>query len=619
MVPPPHIAKTTNAGEYEALKTAYDDLRTTNELLQDAEREICRLMTVKMWWFPDQSGPQYSSQQYKRKGFGFRDLFESRWWDWASENGLLESVDNVDRRLEKANASKMELTGIQDALRCGINELSRPSLRSLSILDLPDEILLQIFEMVEDPTPYLPSLCYFGPGRQDIKSARLVCRRFCHVSSELLVRLVRVSFNEPSLVRLEEISRHPTIAKGVRAIRVVLHFYNFSFTDFDWFISYYADEVEEQANMFHRVHGLVNVPEQTASDMIAQARAVTSTLRRLTSTDSVDHGEHLEDGEYRVRLNDIHRQYLLLLDKQESLIKSGRFSRAVSSAIAMMPGTRKLEFRDADFEFTKERALMIPGSDIWGPLYRSMLQPTTGYHVRTYGLEPPSYQCISDTVGAIRSAGVLLSSVDINLSVPGYPGSLVPAPDIRQLFSSGMQQLEEFAFECADNANEEETDEINNFLSACLDSPSLQTLSLGLGDSETEVAKMNLGHIMGSKPRYKLTDITLRQVAMDLAELVLFLKLLPQPMSRIFLSDFRLLSGTWREALDALQKKKPRIVHLREPQGAECDDMPREDYERIFGNGMSIEESEAEFYIRDPILLSHNPLQTLDEGSDTAD
>lgn len=619
MAPRRSVTEMTTTERYELLRTMYGGLQTTNELLQDVEREICRLVTVKIESFPLQFGPQNHLRQYRDKGLGDRGLFKTGWRDWAIDNGLLGSVYNVDRRLEKANASKMKLARIQEALRCCINNLSRPSLRSLSILDLPDEVLLSIFRTVEDPDPDSPFIYGFGPGRKDIQNTRLVCRRFCNVSSELLVRFVSVGFDELSLARFEEISRHPTIAKGVRAVRVVLHFYNFSFTDFDFFVSYHADEVERQDNMFDYLRNLCNISAQTTSDRRARGGTVTSILRRLVSTVAVDHGGHPEDEKYRVRLNDVHRQYLLLLDKQESLVKSGRFSRAVGSAIAKMPAARKLVFGDGDFKSSKERTLMRCGADGWGSLYRYMLEPMAGYLVKRDGLELPSYQCISTTISAIRSAGVLLDSVNVDISTPGCPGALVPAQDIRPVFSSGMQQLKEFVFRCEDSANRQEADDICKFLSTCLDTSSLQELSLDFRNLEGEAARVNVGHIMGSKSRYTLTDIFLRHVAMDLSELVLFLKRLPQPMAYIHLDDFRLLSGTWSEALDALRNKRSRIALLAGPSGAECDDMSRADYERIFGNGTYGKQSEAELYIGNQILLPRNPLQTLEEGSNAAD
>src|SRR3954467_14801539 len=53
-----------------------------------------------------------------------------------------------------------------------------------------------------------------------------------------------------SLTRLEEISHHTTISKGVHTVTVVLHFYNSSFTEIENFGSFYTQEFERQTDMY---------------------------------------------------------------------------------------------------------------------------------------------------------------------------------------------------------------------------------------------------------------------------------------------------------------------------------------------------------------------------------
>ncbi|EDN07297.1 hypothetical protein I7I51_03437 [Histoplasma capsulatum] len=610
------IVNEPTAREHEVLKIAYDGLRITEEQLQDVEREICRLMSAKMMWFPEQSSLSRDFHQKWDEGFGDGDLPPSEWWKWAAHNGLFESVDNLDRELEKANASKAKFEGVQSALRCCINNLSRPYLRNLNILDLPNEILLKVFEFVEDKFEFPLLLPFYRQGTKDIKNIRLVCWRFCNLSSQLLVRVVRVNFNELSLARLEEISRHPTISKGVRAVQIVLHFYNFSFTDFHRFISYQADEVENHVDPFDhaKMWESLDIPEQTALEMVSNGRAVISTLRRLELADPDDNSGYCEgDEDHRARLGEIHRQYLILLEKQESLIRTKKLSQTVGSAISRMLGLWKLDFNDTDFESLKDRRLMVPGGSIWDALHRYMLQPITGDDAKKHGLELPNYQCIVNVIDSVRRAGTLLDNIDIKLSTLGYPGSLALAPDIRREFSSRMQQLKEFAFSFEGNLTEQDADDLSKFLSAFLDTSSLQNLRLHMRGEEAEAARIDVGQIIGSKSRHKLIDISFDQVAMDLPRLLRFLERLPQSIHCIHLRDVRLLSGTWKEALDALRKKRSRVVLFSEPQGAECDNMPREVYESIFSTE-NCDVSNAERYIRNWIPWEPNPLQALEDG-----
>ncbi|RYO97936.1 hypothetical protein DL765_010981 [Monosporascus sp. GIB2] len=89
-------------------------------------------------------------------------------------------------------------------------------------------------------------------------------------------------------------------------------------------------------------------------------------------------------------------------------------------------------------------------------------------------------------------------------------------------------------------------------------------------------------------------------------------------MSCIHQQNVRLLSGTWKEALDALQKKRSHIMLFSEPQGAECDNMSQKDYERIFGKDNYGYRSESELYITSRIPLQPNPVQAFEDGHYTA-
>ena len=122
---------------------------------------------------------------------------------------------------------------------------------------------------------------------------------------------------------------------------------------------------------------------------------------------------------------------------------------------------------------------MIPEGSIWVALHRVMLQPMTGYDAKKHGLKLPNYQCIVNVLDAVRSAGTLLNNIYIKLSTTEYWGPSAGC-DIQQEFSSGMRQLKEFAFSCEDSPREQDADNLNKFLSACLDTSSLQKLSLDM-------------------------------------------------------------------------------------------------------------------------------------------
>jgi len=96
--------------------------------------------------------------------------------------------------------------------------------RTPPALRLPDEVLLKIFGLVEvleyDTEAKLVMADRNDDTIADIQNCRLVCRKFRDLASEVLVRVVRVDIGRPSIAKLDEMSRHPGISKGVRSVRI---------------------------------------------------------------------------------------------------------------------------------------------------------------------------------------------------------------------------------------------------------------------------------------------------------------------------------------------------------------------------------------------------------------
>lgn len=618
MAPPHPAAKAPSAQNLELLKTVYDTLRSTDEQLRSSDHEIYHLKRAKMVYFSGQCESSDRLQRHEARVFEGQHVFDPKWSQRATDTGLFESVDNLNRQLEKFNAIKAQVDSIYRDLRHDTNVLSRPYLRHLNILDLPDELLLDIFELVESSLVFSPEFS----TRKDIQNTRLVCRRFCDLSSPLLVRAVPVNFHEQSLARLDEISRNPNIAKGVRSVRVVLQFHTSSFTDLERFVAYQADELESHVDMFdqdRRLRSSMITDEPTASRMVVDGRAAVTKLRRLASGELDDVGCFEDGSNIRLHLDELHKEHLILFEKQAWLIKSRRFYEIVGSAIARMPYASRLEMSDWGFGYGGMRGLMFSEDNIWSVLHHLLRQPITPRKANKHGLEVRNYECVVSTIDAIRSAGTLLAEIDISLTALGQAGSLVPAPDIRQEFTFGMRELKEFRFHYGGRFDEQDREDLNEFLSASLGTSSLRKLCLVMRSHNGDATRIDLERIMGSNPRKQLTDISLVQIAVDFSVLVRLLERLPEQIDCLSLSDVGLLSGTWEEVLDALRKKESRFVQLREPQGAECDTMSGEDYQRIFGVNDYGYLNKAELYIKNPSSREANPLRVLEDGLETED
>jgi len=118
------------------------------------------------------------------------------------------------------------------------------------------------------------------------------------------------------------------------------------------------------------------------------------------------------------------------------------------------------------------------------------------------------------------------------------------------------------------------------------------------GDSEQQHFPLRFKDIFNrNRSVDKLTDLSLQNFDLDYNDLVTFLRRLPKGMERLSLYNINLHTGSWREALDALREKKPTVVSLKDPGGAECEDMTKEEYSQLFQADTWGYRTEAEAYI----------------------
>ncbi|KAF7955200.1 uncharacterized protein EAE97_000459 [Botrytis byssoidea] len=109
----------------------------------------------------------------------------------------------------------------------------RRGVQQPGLLKISDELLEMILGFLVEPqlSEIRPTGCSrlrtdrdqwneeFKESVTTIQEMRLVCRRICNISSHFLLPTVRVELSAQSLARLDMISRHPTIGKGVRTAR----------------------------------------------------------------------------------------------------------------------------------------------------------------------------------------------------------------------------------------------------------------------------------------------------------------------------------------------------------------------------------------------------------------
>ncbi|KAJ3483463.1 hypothetical protein NLG97_g7302 [Lecanicillium saksenae] len=581
MASTPASQTAATANEASTLEQAHSALKEAHEHVRELDREISRLALAKLMLFHKKlDAAQHldagTFKRLERQAFGGERPQESNWWKSAARDGLLQSLERMNDTLEQIKTSKWKAEAVQLKQNALVNSLSHPHLRGARVMSLPEEILLCIFELVHNFK--IDSAYGFGSSesRNEIQNIRLVCRRFCHVSSHLLMSAVRVGCSEESLRRLDEISRHSVFSRGVRSVRLVLHFYNSSFRNLNEFIAHYTNEADFQILSQDRpgMWELLNVSEQDGARMIAEGRAVVSKLRQLTESNSSD-----ADAGLRSRVEEVHQRYIASLDKQKSLIESGHFTSVFGSAIARMPAAHDLEIHDSDVWAFAPQPLFSPQLGFWDAFCRRMLWPLTGYQTAGSTLDNPRYECIGQAIGAAQKAGATLNSLKLTLCTPGAAGSWSSAHD--QLVSGGMRRLTSFEFSCREFESYEDCNQFSKFLSTCLDTGTLQNIRIHLDTGDTSTTpRLDLAQVMGSSCRDRLTSLQLHCFLWHASTLSCLWKRLPSSIGYVRLYNMRLQSGTWSQVLDVLRQKTYGSIHLQRPSGGE--DLSDAAFEAIF-------------------------------------
>jgi len=622
------------------LRDVFETLRDVNKRLDQATHDVYGILYISHLIYeghikrPSLNLARYKENCLKLSPSGvFSNDVINEWLKQGRAEGNVQipakkaamEREFIDRELVMTN-----LEHSQSAIRLRFNNLARPHLRCLKILDFPNEVLLIILEYVEgyegDASPSQTS--NWNSCRKDIQNARLVCRKFRDLGSLLLVRIVDVELNQASVDRLNEISQHPSVSKGVRVVKVILDQYNDMLIDFETFLSFHAGQLENQVRLF-----IGDDPERRTSETATSAMSIVSTLRQRIDDLYVatDAGRVEDDRGWLSSLGSAHKKLLALVNKQSSLMEPRAFPRVVGAAIARMPFSRTLEFRDSSCGYPSRRqSINFEDRDIWGQVYRLMLEPITGADATAQGISSTqNYRCIFELIAAAQITGVLFRTIDITVWNPGCQGGLSVPHEDRGAFSAGMKQLKKFSFRIGIGPDDDHIDDVQEFLSACLDTPSLEHLELVTVMDPRRILdtmRIDAGQVMSSTLRPNLTALILHNVGLDLSDIVALKKIQKFPR-HVDLENIRLYSGTWEEALDVLRDVRPRSINLRGLRGGERRDIPKRFYRKIFGESTDETggESVAERYVLygylfrdlqglDMLVWSCNPLMCLREG-----
>jgi hypothetical protein len=252
-------------------------------------------------------------------------------------------------------------------------ELSCHKVRPINVLDLPTDILHNIFDHFRDPQTTVQGKVkltqnwkYRGrrddsiDRRQTIQSARLVCQLFNQLASPLLCPILQVQLDQASLDLANDISRNPLIAAGVRGIQVVLDYrpeelatdlsrfkdqrkkdlsglYNrCSYYAETWFLGGYDENDDTICPLPLREYN--EAMDYYHSLCSAWDRCVRPADGNANDVDSLEHQQVLRQ---------CHEEYRQKHEEQHQLITDGSFVSLLAASISQMAHCSSLHFVDS--------------------------------------------------------------------------------------------------------------------------------------------------------------------------------------------------------------------------------------------------------------------------------
>lgn len=516
-----------------------------------------------------------------------------------------EQDESVGEDLKEDTVNQDRLRGrleeLRDTTRRTINEAVRPFLRPLNILDLPDELLCHVFLYVrERMSMYKLAFYELDSGNvEQIKKLRLTCKRFCATSSHLLMLTVTVSMNAQSLAHLDRVSRHPTISKGIRTIKICLgdHFDRDVANDVGAFARYQGTKLRNcidhwQWNVQNGLFFFRHLSREFLQKAIGRAVAIADSF-----DEAVRHG-----------LDETCSEHVLLRTAQECyrqqyesqlLLQRGHFVQAIVSAMMQMPAATCLSIQDGDnraISSSEWNSTNINPEDLddLETLRLKLQAPSLSwFKASCYELGSPPVDMVPSILSSVGEAGISLAVLDIDVPTPDDLSSFSTDQLEPSKSQASSQKLKAFAYRPRDylSLSTEAVPLFTGFLFTLFETSSLQRIHLCfdfmykrtfLGRPTTSMAPILL-----SRPWPNLKELSFNGPFQfqDLRKLVKHIDKDVELEWCGFLMD-----GSWAEVLDFLRDcRLHATITLGDMNGsiagAEVEECSMEGLDYIFGEG----------------------------------
>lgn len=452
-----------------------------------------------------------------------------------------------------------------------------------NILDLPNELLVKIFGLVDggnnaehpDPEDFTHDTVRSNPTRgetTDIQHARLVCHRFCNISSQFfdpLFRCVEVTPNPASLARLEGISRHPTISKAVVCVRVVPEHYWYPVDEFKQIA------IKKNEGMIHKYNC-----DSDQGDSRTKAREIEKARRMVKSWKRHKQGvEGLASQQAQsdlALLQQLCEEYEHILTEAQACLDH-TFLPTIIKSLAKLPRVLRLKISDKSRRAYR-KACELPGelehldletvvNDPALFIRRRFFSPCVMWPQRAQCFVPPPVHLLHQLPLEIQKT-VALRHLHINLvGMWDWAEEVVPTlnPHQTTALEDLANDLESFEYSsgCPEHVPRiPGVTQYPRYLKTPVLGKQLQTLKLYLKpshgkpiDEEYSSGYADLSPVFHSQLSPKLQRLELRGCAFTFDALETILAQYGPKSQHCYFERVRLLSGSWAGMLDLLREK----------------------------------------------------------------
>lgn len=499
----------------------------------------------------------------------------------------------------------------------------RLTVRPLKVVHLPHEILTMIFAHFEDdPTPPIQvesnssDDCLPKPDVANIRNIRLTCRSFCEAGSRFLLPVIEISFTRSSVQRLEEISNHPTISRGVRIIRIHADAYS-SWLANNWgnFCNQIIIRLETLSSRFEleaervwrrvtedcRLVGLIPEPrflKIRGQEMVLQdAEDLAAIVKKFEDRDSsVELALDPFETKISEALVQTHQEYKGRYREQQSLAEDAQICTNISTAISLMPFVQRLcivgscgplmdEILGGRFDEPLDTHKWRAAFRSPNPFQNMMLHQFTGVRTRTLlewnGI--PAFSLVLRLPLVLQAGSRNLTHLDIDFPAVSGSSQEIAAEHLQDL-RLACQQLKVVQIRVTQGAldrlfsPEWGLAATYSVIEAMLVSPDLEAFKLDLQtedfpedlvESDESVASLLAGISWD-----KLRTLHLANVSIEVDELRELLARAPGKI-HLNLTGVLLLEGTWAEALEILRGRADSSSRVVNPRGKEIAALSR--------------------------------------------